>query len=334
MSKLLMILFSLRFTTTASLLFAISSSAVAFDDAKPPMSFAKNGDVRIAYRVVGQQNAEPVVMIMGLSASHKIWHSELIEGIVNGGYRVVLLDNRDVGESTRIKKRGRIWLAWQLLKYRFGLKVKSPYSLQDMADDTIAVLEELGIEQAHVIGASMGGMIAQTVAYNFPERTQSLVSIMSTTWAPHLPPPGREQEQGISDMNESSDEQAKDLEKIGFYPGALPNQVTAILSAGDRTEYVRKIDTPTLVLHGSEDELLSVEHGIYTAEVISGAQLRIYQDMGHSLPDHVIPIMTADILNHLSRASSASVVATPLFPSKESSIIRESNNLSRVAISR
>ena len=299
MSKLLIMFFSLRFTTTASLLVAISSSAIASDDANLPMSFAKNDDVNIAYRVVGDQSAEPVVMIMGLSASHKVWHSELIEGIVNGGYRVVLLDNRDVGESTRIKKRGRIWLAWQLLKYRFGLKVKSPYSLQDMAKDTMAVLEELEIEQAHIIGASMGGMIAQTVAYNFPERTQSLVSIMSTTWAPHLPPPGREQEQGISDMNESSAEQAKDLEKIGFYPGALPNQVTAILSAGDRTKRVEMINAPTLVLHGADDELLSLEHGEHTAEVISGAKLKIYQNMGHSLPDHVIPEMVSDIVDHL-----------------------------------
>ena len=300
MSKLLIMFFSLRFAITASISVAICSSALALDDSSPPMSFAKNGDVNIAYRVVGDQNAEPVVMIMGLSASHRIWHSELIKGIVNGGYRAVLLDNRDVGESTRIEKRGRLWLAWQLLKYRIGLRVKSPYSLKDMAKDSIAVLDELEIGEAHIIGASMGGMIAQTVAYDFPERTRSLISIMSTTWAPHLPPPGREQEQGISDMNESSAEQAENLEKIGFYPSALPNQVTAILSAGDRTTQVGTIEAPTLVLHGADDELLSVEHGKHTAEVISGAKLKIYKNMGHSLPDHVIPEMVNDILGHLS----------------------------------
>ena len=300
MSKLLIMFFSLRFAITASISVAICSSALASDDSSPPMSFAKNGDVNIAYRVVGDQNAEPVVMIMGLSASHRIWHSELIKGIVNGGYRAVLLDNRDVGESTRIEKRGRLWLAWQLLKYRIGLRVKSPYSLKDMAKDSIAVLDELEIGEAHIIGASMGGMIAQTVAYDFPERTRSLISIMSTTWAPHLPPPGREQEQGISDMNESSAEQAENLEKIGFYPTALPNQVTAILSAGDRTTQVGTIEAPTLVLHGADDELLSVEHGKHTAEVISGAKLKIYKNMGHSLPDHVIPEMVNDILGHLS----------------------------------
>ena len=300
MSKLLIMFFPMRFAITAAIMVAISSYSPAWGDPNPPMSFAKNGDVHIAYRVVGNESSEPVIMIMGLSASHKIWHSKLVEGLVDGGYRVVLMDNRDVGESTRIKKRGRLWLAWQLLKYRIGLRVKSPYSLKDMAKDSIAVLDELEIGEAHIIGASMGGMIAQTVAYDFPERTRSLISIMSTTWAPHLPPPGREQEQGISDMNESSAEQAENLEKIGFYPTALPNQVTAILSAGDRTTQVGTIEAPTLVLHGADDELLSVEHGKHTAEVISGAKLKIYKNMGHSLPDHVIPEMVDDILGHLS----------------------------------
>ena len=307
MSKILIMFYSFRFAIVATVLVATSSYAFASNIDNPAMSFAKNGDVNIAYKVVGDENSEPVIMIMGLSASHKIWHSKLVEGIVDGGYRVVLVDNRDVGESTRIKKRGRLWLAWQLLKYRIGLKVKSPYSLKDMAKDSIAVLDKLEIEQAHIIGASMGGMIAQTVAYDFPERTQSLVSIMSTTWAPHLPPPGQEQEQGISDMNESSAEEAENLEKIGFYPSALPNQVTAILGAGDRTRQVETIDAPTLVLHGADDQLLSVEHGEHTAEVISGSQFKVYKDMGHSLPDHVIPEMVSDILEHLKRKPTVAI---------------------------
>ena len=307
MSKILIMFYSFRFAIVATVLVATSSYASASNIDNPAMSFAKNGDVNIAYKVVGDENSEPVIMIMGLSASHKIWHSKLVEGIVDGGYRVVLVDNRDVGESTRIKKRGRLWLAWQLLKYRIGLKVKSPYSLKDMAKDSIAVLDKLEIEQAHIIGASMGGMIAQTVAYDFPERTQSLVSIMSTTWAPHLPPPGQEQEQGISDMNESSAAEAENLEKIGFYPSALPNQVTAILGAGDRTRQVETIDAPTLVLHGADDQLLSVEHGEHTAEVISGSQFKVYKDMGHSLPDHVIPEMVSDILEHLKRKPNVAI---------------------------
>ena len=169
----------------------------------------------------------------------------------------------------------------------------------DMAVDAVAVLDALGIERAHVIGASMGGMIGQIVAYDFPQRTQSLVSIMSTTWAPPLPQPGRAQQDGISEMNESSEAQAADLEKLGFYPSALPNQVTAILSAGDRTARVAEISAPTLVLHGADDQLLSVEHGEHTAQTIKDAQFKVYANMGHNLPDPIIPQMVSDILAHL-----------------------------------
>ena len=166
-------------------LLGLSAPAVASYDASAPMSTASNGDVDIAYRVVGDPQAEPILIIMGLSASHRVWNPQLITGLSEGGYRVVLLDNRDVGESSKIEKKGQLWLAWQLLKYRIGLRVKSPYALSDMAVDAVAVLDALGIERAHVIGASMGGMIGQIVAYDFPQRTQSLVSIMSVSYT-HL----------------------------------------------------------------------------------------------------------------------------------------------------
>lgn len=280
-------------------LLGLSAPAVASYDASAPMSTASNGDVDIAYRVVGDPQAEPILIIMGLSASHRVWNPQLIAGLAEGGYRVVLLDNRDVGESSKIEKKGQLWLAWQLLKYRIGLRVKSPYALSDMAVDAVAVLDALGIERAHVIGASMGGMIGQILAYDFPQRTQSLVSIMSTTWAPHLPQPGKAQQEGISDMNESSEEQAANLQKLGFYPSALPNQVTAILSAGDRTAQVAQISAPTLVLHGADDQLLSVEHGAHTAQTIKDAQFKVYENMGHNLPDPIIPQMVNDMLAHL-----------------------------------
>ena len=290
-------------------LLTLSATASANYDRDAPMSKASNGDVEIAYRVVGDQSAEPILIIMGLSASHRVWSPELIAGLAEGGYQVVMLDNRDVGESSRTAKKGRLWLAWQLLKYRIGWKVNSPYELRDMATDAVVVLDALGIERAHVIGASMGGMIGQIVAYDFPERTQSLVSIMSTTWAPHLPQPGQEQQDGISEMNESSDEQAANLEELGFYPGALPNQVTAILNAGDRTQQVAKITAPTLVLHGADDALLSVEHGQHTAETISGAEFKVYQNMGHNMPEAVIPLMVQDMLAHLRANPMTNTVA-------------------------
>jgi pimeloyl-ACP methyl ester carboxylesterase len=151
-----------------------SGASLADYDPDGPMSRTTNGELEIAYRVVGDSEAEPILIIMGLSASHKVWNPEIIQGLVDGGYRVVLLDNRDVGESSRIPTKGRLWLGWQLLKYQFGWSVKSIYPLTAMADDAVAVLDALDIQRAHVIGASMGGMIAQIVAYDYPQRTQSL----------------------------------------------------------------------------------------------------------------------------------------------------------------
>lgn len=289
---------SIRIALIFSLL---AQTGVAFADYDPngPMSKTRNGDVEIAYIVVGDEQAEPILILMGLAASHRVWNPAIIDGLVDGGYRVVLLDNRDVGQSSRIQGRGKLWLGWQLLKNQIGWQVNSPYTLQDMAADAVSVLDALSIERAHVIGASMGGMISQVIAYDYPERAQSLVSIMSTTWAPHLPPPGKAQQQGISDMNESSEDEADRLEQLGFYTSALPNQVTAILNAGDRTKEVKKITAPTLVLHGADDKLLSVEHGRHTAETIAGAKFKVYDNMGHNLPDDIVPVMVKDMLGHL-----------------------------------
>jgi pimeloyl-ACP methyl ester carboxylesterase len=119
------------------------------------MSTAINGDVDTAYRVVGDPKAEPILLIMGLSATHRVWNSQLIAGLVEGGYRVVLLDNRDVGESSKIEQKSRLWLAWQLLRYRIGLRVKSPYALADMAVAAVTVLDALAIERAHVSGSPL-----------------------------------------------------------------------------------------------------------------------------------------------------------------------------------
>ena len=282
------------------LLFSLTSHALAAYDPDAPMSKVSNGDVEIAYLDVGEKSADPILIIMGLAASHRIWNPAIIDGLLQGGYRVVLLDNRDVGESSRVAARGKLWLAWQLFKYRIGWRVKSPYSLSDMARDATTVLDALEIDRAHLIGASLGGMIAQTIAYEHPTRAASLVSIMSTTWAPHLPQPGHEQQQGIADMNESSDEEAERLQAFGFYPDALPNQVTAILSAGDRTNQVATIVAPTLVLHGAEDQLLSVEHGEHTAQNIPGARFKVYQNMGHDLPEPIVPELVKDMLAHLN----------------------------------
>ncbi|MDB9757134.1 alpha/beta fold hydrolase [Pseudomonadales bacterium] len=292
--------FLVRLSIVLSVILFAASTAQAAYDLDTPMSKTRNGDIEIAYLSVGDEQATPILIVMGLSASHRIWDPALINGLMDGGYRVVLLDNRDTGESSRVEGKGKLWLWWQLLKSQIGLSVDSPYTLADMAGDAVAVLDTLDIEQAHVIGASMGGMIAQIIAYDHPERTKSLTSIMSTTGAPHLPPPGKAQREGIDNMNESSADEAARLEALGFFTSALPNQVTAIFNAGDRTEQVQQISVPTLVLHGADDPLLPLAHGEFTAENIAGSTFKVYQDMAHNMPDEIIPIMVSDMLTHLN----------------------------------
>ena len=292
--------FLVRLSIVLSVILFAASTAQAAYDRDTPMSKTSNGDIEIAYLSVGDEQATPILIVMGLSASHRIWDPALINGLMDGGYRVVLLDNRDTGESSRVEGKGKLWLWWQLLKSQIGLSVDSPYTLADMAGDAVAVLDTLDIEQAHVIGASMGGMIAQIIAYDHPERTKSLTSIMSTTGAPHLPPPGKAQREGIDNMNESSADEAARLEALGFFTSALPNQVTAIFNAGDRTEQVQQISVPTLVLHGADDPLLPLAHGEFTAENITGSTFKVYQDMAHNMPDEIIPIMVSDMLTHLN----------------------------------
>ena len=133
--------------------------------------------------MVGEPEAEPILIVMGLAASHRVWNPALIDGLADGGYRVVLLDNRDVGQSSRVgASSGR----WQLLKYQIGWKVNSPYTLKEMAADAVSVLDALDIERAHVIGASMGGMISQSLRMTTPSRLSHLVSstISCPPWCP------------------------------------------------------------------------------------------------------------------------------------------------------
>ena len=272
-------------------------------DAKGPMTVARLNDVDIAYRQVGDAQGPAVVLIMGLTASHRVWNAEMVQGLIDAGYRVVLMDNRDTGESERLARLGEPTLWWQFIKNELGFSLDAPYSLDDMADDVIAVLDALNIERAHVVGASMGGMIAQVVAARYPGRTHSLVSIMSTTGAPHLPPPTEEAQDRLLNVADSEENTATSLAARGIHPEAFARQMMAIAAAGDRTEQVRSITAPTLVQHGVDDTLIPPEHGEYTAQVIAGARLRTYTGMGHNMPDEVVPQIVADMVDHFARTA-------------------------------
>ena len=250
--------------------------------------------VSIAYTTAGEEGNPAVLMIMGLMGSHKVWGEEIVNGLVDSGYRVILFDNRDTGESENLDRLGKPNLYWKFAMFYLGIDFSSPYTLSDMALDGIGVLDHLGIEKAHIVGASMGGMIAQTIASEFPERTRSLVSIMSTTGAPHL---SQMSERNQQNFNNSGGWDREAAHSYGFYPEAMPRQVTAIWKAGDRTKQVSSIKVSTLVQHGINDTLLPPDHGEHTAELISNSKLKIYENMGHNLPPEVLPSVIEDMIN-------------------------------------
>ena len=201
--------------------------------------------VSIAYTTAGEEGDPSVLMIMGLMASHKVWGAEIVNSLVDAGYQVILFDNRDTGNSEKLDRLGKPNLYWKFFLSYLGMNFSSPYTLSDMAKDGVALLEHLEIGEAHIVGASMGGMIAQMIAAEHPNKAKSLVSIMSTTGAPHL-----------SEMSERNENTFRNIEEIdtegartyGFYPEAMPRQLTAIFKAGDRSSIVKSIHTPTLVL--------------------------------------------------------------------------------------
>jgi pimeloyl-ACP methyl ester carboxylesterase len=267
-----------------------------------PLKTARIGDLDIAYRIVGPGADKPkAVVIMGLGGSNVAWGDALISGLTSGGYEVLILDNRDTGASTRFDEWGQPVLWWELLKYRFGFSVTAPYTLNDMAADIAGLMDKVGYEDAHIIGASMGGMIAQIVAARYSERTRSLISIMSTTNAPHLPPPTKEAEMNLRNLatGEAQEERERSIRERGFYPESMQRHLMAIFKTGDRSSEVARIDTPTLVLHGADDGLVPPAHGRHTASLIPASRFVLIEGMAHNMPDGVIPTLVGEMTGHM-----------------------------------
>jgi pimeloyl-ACP methyl ester carboxylesterase len=257
-------------------------------------------DIDIAYKVLGDRDDPAILMIMGLGSSHILWRDNLPNQLVEAGYQVVLFDNRDVGESQRLDEHGNPTVWWEFIKAKMGFEVNAPYDLSDMATDSIGLMDELQLEQAHIVGASMGGMIAQVLTARYPERVISLTSIMSTPgFADHLPPAGELGGFTESQVDETEAEAKARLESFGFYLDALPRQIMAIIKSGDRSDEVKTISTPTLVIHGNEDTLIPVAHGVYTAELIEGSKFIAFDGMGHNMPAAVLPAIVSNMLSHM-----------------------------------
>jgi pimeloyl-ACP methyl ester carboxylesterase len=271
---------------------------------------AKVGELELCYETFGAAAAPPMLLIMGLASQMLLWDDQFCEQLASRGFRVIRFDNRDVGRSSLLRGAA-IPTRWQLLR-RSG----AAYTLDEMAADSVGLLDHLKIGAAHIVGASMGGMIAQLVAINHPDRVLSLVSIMSTTGNPKVGKPQpkmmmrlmrkgqREREAFIADYiatsraigskvyeleEEYERERAARLFERGVYPAGSARQLGAVVSATDRTQALAGIRVPTTVIHGDADPLVDVSGGRATAEAIPGARLVIVPGMGHGLPRALWP---------------------------------------------
>src|SRR5258707_1501069 len=296
---------------------------------QPPQIARANG-IDICYEIFGDPAAEPLLLIMGLGAQMIHWDDEFCRQLAARGLRVSRFDNRDIGKSSHLSGGKRL-TPLELLKLRFlKIPVQAPYRLRDMAEDTIGLMDALGIKSAHVVGMSMGGMIAQEIAISFPQRVRSLTSIMSTTGNPKVPPPTREASAMLMAPPPATKEEfltrfaqtwkvlrvghfpldeAKDLERAervfarGLNPAGVGRQLRAILASGSRKERLRAVKAPTLVIHGTVDPLVRPEGGKDTAASIPGAKLLMVEGMGHALPIPMWPQIIDAIDKHAHGAA-------------------------------
>jgi pimeloyl-ACP methyl ester carboxylesterase len=291
------------------------------------MPIAAVNGMSIAYDEVGDAKAPVILLIMGLGTQMIAWPEAFCLALAQSGFRVVRFDNRDIGLSTKFETATPIDLAAAFARAMAGKSVDAPYTLDDMAADAIGLMDALGIGNAHLVGASMGGMIAQIGAAKFANRTRSLTSIMSSSGDPGLPqgkpdaisallaprphPDDRESviKTGMTILRvigspgfptseadlRAKVEQAADR---SYYPPGPARHLLAILASGSRVELLKRINVPTLVIHGMDDPLVPVEAGKDTAKHIPGATLKIIPGMGHDLANGLIPILTAAIADH------------------------------------
>jgi pimeloyl-ACP methyl ester carboxylesterase len=271
--------------------------------------------IRIAYDQFGDISHPAILLIMGLGTQMTSWPETFCQGLADKGYRVLRFDNRDIGLSSKMHNAKTPGLMKMMLYAKLGLTIEVPYTLIDMANDAVGLMNGLNIEKAHIIGASMGGMIAQLVAAHYPERTLSLTSIMSTSGRRSLPGPSlkilRQMAKRPANNEEAYLDSAMQLWALigspdylptpqelrkririnyqrSYYPPGYIRQVAAIAASGDRVELLKKINTPTLIIHGRSDQLVPEKCGIDTAQLIPNAQLELIDGMGHDLPQPLL----------------------------------------------
>jgi pimeloyl-ACP methyl ester carboxylesterase len=286
--------------------------------------------INLEYETFGDKGAPPMLLIMGLGAQMVLWPDDLCQALAAAGHHVIRFDNRDVGLSTKIEQLRHPKVIHAALASMIGVKLKVPYTLDDMAHDAVGLLDALELPSAHVVGASMGGMIAQIVAAKFPQRVTSLGLIMTTSGNPRLPRPRLDIQLRLLRRPSSLDREAvieysmETWRLIGSpeypltdtalrskversydrssYRHGFARQTLAILASGSRVPLLKRIQAPTLIIHGEDDPLVPVAGAHDLATHIPGARLEIIPGMGHDLPPELLPRFSSLLIQHARNA--------------------------------
>ena len=302
------------------------------------MSSLRCNGLDIEYESLGDPAAPAILLIMGLGMQLIAWPDGFCQRLVERGFRVIRFDNRDAGLSGRVAGGKRPNLAWAMLAARLRLPLRPPYTLADMAADAIGLMDGLGIAQAHVVGASMGGMIAQVLAAHSPRRVLSLTSIMSSSGNRRFSRPKGDAMRALlskpadprnpevvidhlvrvfgvigspafpADPNELRQRVGRSVRR-SYYPAGLARQLLAVIASGDRRRLLRTIVAPTLVVHGSADPLVPLDAGRDTARSIPGSALLVVDGMGHDLPPALYERLADAIAAHCAAAARPSAGA-------------------------
>ena len=294
---------------------------------------AASGDVKLYYEDMGEPGNPAVLLIMGLGAQMLLWRTDFCEQLVADGLRVIRYDNRDVGLSSKTERRSAgTPLATRLLRSWLGLPSKAAYKLEDMADDAAALLDHLDIEHAHIVGASMGGMIAQIFAARFPVRAKTLGVIFSSNNHAFLPPPAPRAllalikgpppnsprdviidnairvnkiigSPGYPMPEEHVRADAAESYDRNYHPWGIAKQFSAILGSGSLLRYDRRIVAPTVVIHGRADKLIRPSGGRAIARAVNGARLVLVDGMGHDLPRQLWGQVIGELKSNFAVAS-------------------------------
>jgi pimeloyl-ACP methyl ester carboxylesterase len=274
------------------------------------MPVVKANDIDIEYETIGESSGRPLILIMGLASQLVHWPEEFCRKLADQGHFVIRFDNRDAGLSSKMEDGGLPDLMKAMEAYQQGQPVEAPYTLSDMAADTVGLMDALQIDRAHICGLSMGGMIAQVMACEHPQRIRSIVCLSSSIGDPTLPPatpeamdammstppPDRaaylEYSAGVyrafaAGSDKYDEELQKEISGVAYdrllYPAGFIRQLAAIWASGHRQKALAEVRIPTLVIHGTHDALVSVAHGRATADAIPGAKLLVVEGLGHGV---------------------------------------------------